>query len=39
MTPKSIPVHGKALGVLGHTELFEPISYLLHRGLRGFFVA
>jgi hypothetical protein len=23
---------GKALGVLGHSELFEPISDLLHRG-------
>jgi hypothetical protein len=25
-------VLGEALGVLGHAELFEPISDLLHRG-------
>jgi hypothetical protein len=26
------PVLGKALRVLGHAELFEPVSNLLHRG-------
>jgi hypothetical protein len=26
------PVLGKALGVLGHAELSEPIRNLLHRG-------
>jgi hypothetical protein len=26
------PVFSKALGVLGHAELFEPVSNLLHRG-------
>ena len=26
------PVFGEALRVLGHTEFFEPLRYLLHRG-------
>jgi hypothetical protein len=29
------PVFGKALGVLGHTELFEPVRNVLHRHPRG----
>ena len=24
------PILGKALGVLGHAKLFEPVRYLLH---------
>ena len=27
-------VFGKALGVLGHAELFEPVCNLLHRGAK-----
>jgi hypothetical protein len=26
---------GKALGILGHAEFFEPVSDLLHRGPAG----
>jgi hypothetical protein len=27
-------IFSKALGILGHTERFQPVRYLLHRGHR-----